>query len=81
MLPSMRIYDADRQPEFTQIDLETSFLNENEIMDITEGMVKQIFHGHHERGLGDFPRMLYSEAMFKYGSDKPICACRWHSPS
>ena len=62
---------ADRQPEFTQIDLETSFLNENEIMDITEGMVKQIFHDTMNVDLGDFPRMLYSEAMFKYGSDKP----------
>ena len=62
---------ADRQPEFTQIDLETSFLNENEIMDITEGMVKQIFHDTMNVDLGDFPRMPYSESMFKYGSDKP----------
>ncbi|WP_392423765.1 aspartate--tRNA ligase [Eikenella halliae] len=62
---------ADRQPEFTQIDLETSFLNEDEIMDITEGMAKQVFKEALDVDLGDFPRMPYSEAMFYYGSDKP----------
>ena len=62
---------ADRQPEFTQIDLETSFLNEDEIMDITEGMAKQVFKEALGVELGDFPRMPYSEAMFYYGSDKP----------
>lgn len=62
---------ADRQPEFTQIDLETSFLSENEIMDITEGMAKQVFKDALGVDLGDFPRMPYSEAMFYYGSDKP----------
>ena len=62
---------ADRQPEFTQIDLETSFLNENEIMDITEGMAKKVFKDALGVDLGDFPRMPYSEAMFYYGSDKP----------
>ena len=62
---------ADRQPEFTQIDLETSFLNEDEIMDITEGMAKQVFKEALGVDLGDFPRMPFSEAMFYYGSDKP----------
>ena len=62
---------ADRQPEFTQIDLETSFLNEDEIMDITEGMAKQVFKEALGVELGNFPRMPYSEAMFYYGSDKP----------
>ncbi|QMT39443.1 aspartate--tRNA ligase [Neisseria shayeganii] len=62
---------ADRQPEFTQIDLETSFLSEDEIMDITEGMAKQVFKDALGVDLGDFPRMPYSEAMFYYGSDKP----------
>ena len=62
---------ADRQPEFTQIDLETSFLNEDEIMDITEGMAKKVFKDALGVELGDFPRMPYSEAMFYYGSDKP----------
>lgn len=62
---------ADRQPEFTQIDLETSFLNEDEIMDITEGMAKQVFKDALNVDLGGFPRMPYAEAMFYYGSDKP----------
>ena len=62
---------ADRQPEFTQIDLETSFLNEDEIMAITEGMAKQVFKDALNVELGDFPRMPFSEAMFYYGSDKP----------
>lgn len=62
---------ADRQPEFTQIDLETSFLSENEIMDITEGMAKQVFKDALGVDLGEFPRMPYREAMFYYGSDKP----------
>lgn len=62
---------ADRQPEFTQIDLETSFLTENEIMDITENMTKHIFQETLSVDLGDFPRMSYADAMFYYGSDKP----------
>ena len=62
---------ADRQPEFTQIDLETSFLDENEIMDITEGMAKKVFKDVLNVELGNFPRMLFSDAMFNYGSDKP----------
>ncbi len=62
---------ADRQPEFTQIDLETSFLGEDEIMDITEGMAKKVFKDALGVDLGDFPRMPFSEAMFYYGSDKP----------
>ena len=62
---------ADRQPEFTQIDLETSFLGEDEIMNITEGMAKQVFKDALNVELGDFPRMPFSEAMFYYGSDKP----------
>ncbi len=62
---------ADRQPEFTQIDLETSFLGEDEIMNITEGMAKQVFKDALNVELGNFPRMPFSEAMFYYGSDKP----------
>ena len=62
---------ADRQPEFTQIDLETSFLDENKIMDITEGMAKKVFKDVLNVELSDFPRMLFSDAMFNYGSDKP----------
>lgn len=62
---------ADRQPEFTQIDIETSFLDEEQIMSITEGMIKGLFNKHLNVELGDFPRMPFAEAMDKYGSDKP----------
>ncbi|NWK78444.1 aspartate--tRNA ligase [Aquitalea sp. LB_tupeE] len=62
---------ADRQPEFTQIDIETSFLNEDEIMDITENMAQEIFRDVMNVELGKFPRMTYNDAMFYYGSDKP----------
>lgn len=62
---------ADRQPEFTQIDIETSFLNENDIMSITERMIRQLFSDMMSVDLGEFPRMPYSEAIAKYGSDKP----------
>ncbi|QKJ65362.1 aspartate--tRNA ligase [Deefgea piscis] len=62
---------ADRQPEFTQIDIETSFLNEDEIMDITESMAKHVFKEAIGVELGDFPRMAYDDAMRLYGSDKP----------
>ena len=62
---------ADRQPEFTQIDIEASFIDEEEIMSITENMIRGIFAEHLDLDLGDFPRMTYAEAMEKYGSDKP----------
>ncbi|WGL18070.1 aspartate--tRNA ligase [Microbulbifer bruguierae] len=62
---------ADRQPEFTQIDIETSFLDENAIMSITEGMIRKLFKDLQGVELGEFPRMPYSEAMEKFGSDKP----------
>lgn len=62
---------ADRQPEFTQIDIETSFLDEEQIMSITEKMVNKLFSEMKGVELGAFPRMPYSEAMEKYGSDKP----------
>lgn len=62
---------ADRQPEFTQIDIETSFLDENAIMSITEGMIRKLFKELKGIELGEFPRMPFSEAMEKFGSDKP----------
>lgn len=62
---------ADRQPEFTQIDLETSFLDEENIMGITETMIKHVFREALQVELPDFPRMGYQDAMFYYGSDKP----------
>ena len=62
---------ADRQPEFTQIDIETAFLDENAIMSITEDMIRKLFKELKGVDLGEFPRMPYSEAMAKFGSDKP----------
>ncbi|QLG88112.1 aspartate--tRNA ligase [Chitinibacter bivalviorum] len=62
---------ADRQPEFTQIDIETSFLNEEEIMSITEEMARHVFKEAINVDLGEFPRMAYDDAMYYYGSDKP----------
>ncbi|NMH59427.1 aspartate--tRNA ligase [Alteromonas ponticola] len=62
---------ADRQPEFTQIDLETTFLNAEGVMNITESMIRDLFQKMLDVDLGDFPRMTYAEAMKRYGSDKP----------
>lgn len=62
---------ADRQPEFTQIDIETSFMNEEQIMTITEEMIRQIFKKHLNVEFGTFPRMTFAEAMRRFGSDKP----------
>jgi aspartyl-tRNA synthetase len=62
---------ADRQPEFTQIDIETSFLGEREIQDLMEGLIRHLFKQVLDVDLGAFPRLSYAEAMAKYGSDKP----------
>ncbi|OVZ59378.1 aspartate--tRNA ligase [Pigmentiphaga sp. NML080357] len=63
---------ADRQPEFTQIDCETSFLNEHEIRDIFENMIRHVFKAVKGVELADpFPVMPWSEAMGRFGSDKP----------
>ncbi|BCM26010.1 aspartate--tRNA ligase [Methyloradius palustris] len=63
---------ADRQPEFTQVDIETSFLGEEEIMNIVEDMIRRMFKQVQDIDLpAQFPRMPFSEAMNKYGSDKP----------
>lgn len=62
---------ADRQPEFTQIDIETSFLGEGEIRAITEGMVRTVFRKALGIELPVYGRLTYAEAMHKYGSDKP----------
>jgi aspartyl-tRNA synthetase len=62
---------ADRQPEFTQIDIETSFLDEREIMAITERMIRELFKSVLDVELPAFPRMTYSDAMERFGSDKP----------
>ncbi len=62
---------ADRQPEFTQIDIETSFLSEEEIRDMFQGMIKRVFTNTIGVDLGEFPVMTYQDAMHIYGSDKP----------
>jgi aspartyl-tRNA synthetase len=62
---------ADRQPEFTQIDIETSFLGEEEIRALFQDMIKGVFKQVLDIDLGDFPIMAYSEAMHRFGSDKP----------
>ncbi|CAN1542236.1 AspS Aspartyl-tRNA synthetase [Burkholderiaceae bacterium] len=62
---------ADRQPEFTQIDIETSFLTEEEIREMFQGMIKRVFLKTIGVDLGEFPVMTYQDAMHIYGSDKP----------
>ncbi|WP_240660606.1 aspartate--tRNA ligase [Inhella crocodyli] len=62
---------ADRQPEFTQIDIETSFLTEEEIRAMFEGMIRHVFRKAMNVELGDYPVMQYAEAMHRFGSDKP----------
>ncbi len=63
---------ADRQPEFTQVDIETSFLNETQITALTEELIRTVFKDALDVDLPNpFPRMAYSEAMARFGSDKP----------
>ncbi len=62
---------ADRQPEFTQIDCEMSFVNREDILQNFEGMMKHLFRKVKNIELEDFPRMTYDDAMRSYGSDKP----------
>ena len=63
---------ADRQPEFTQLDIETSFLDEDDIMSLTETMVRNLFRDVLDVTLPDpFPRMTYAESMQRFGTDRP----------
>ncbi|MCL4150281.1 UNVERIFIED_CONTAM: hypothetical protein GTU68_034481, partial [Idotea baltica] len=62
---------ADRQPEFTQVDVELSFTTEEEIMSINEDMIRSVFQKVLDVDLGHFPQMPYSEAIDRFGSDKP----------
>src|SRR5690554_36899 len=62
---------ADRQPEFTQIDIETSFMSQEQIMSITEGMVRELFKDLKGVEFAELQRMPFAEAIAKYGSDKP----------
>ena len=62
---------ADRQPEFTQIDIEGSFLSEREIMDLAEEMIRELFGKIIGVDLGDLPEITYEDALQRYGSDRP----------
>lgn len=62
---------ADRQPEFTQIDIETTFLGADGVMAITEGMIRDLFNKMLDVDLGEFPQMTYADALRRFGSDKP----------
>jgi len=62
---------ADRQPEFTQIDCEMAFVEQEDIMNVFEGMTKTLLKDITGKEFGDFPRMTFADAMQKYGNDKP----------
>ncbi len=62
---------ADRQPEFTQIDCEMAFVEQEDILNIFEGLTRHLLQEVKNVTLGDFPRITYAEAMQKYGNDKP----------
>ncbi|HET8850252.1 MAG TPA: aspartate--tRNA ligase [Marinobacter sp.] len=62
---------ADRQPEFTQVDIEASFIDEETLMGLNEEMIRSLFKDVLDVELPEFPRMPYAEAMSRYGSDKP----------
>jgi aspartyl-tRNA synthetase len=62
---------ADRQPEFTQLDMEMSFVNEKDIMELAENMMRQVFKDTLDVELPEFASITYADAMLRYGSDKP----------
>jgi len=62
---------ADRQPEFTQLDVETSFMNEDEIMSMMESMIRGLFNAKLNIDLPEFPKMTYADAVEQYGIDRP----------
>ena len=67
---------ADRQPEFTQLDIEMSFMDEDQIMTLIEGMIRELFASALDVQLPEpFPRMTYAEAMQRFGSDRPDLRC------
>ncbi len=64
-------FRADRQPEFTQLDIEMSFVEQQDIIDVGEAIIRNIWQGTLNHTIGDVPRMTYWDAMHRYGSDKP----------
>ncbi len=64
-------FRGDRQPEFTQLDIEMSFVEQEDVLDVGEELVRRVWKGILDVELGDIPRMTYAEAMRRYGSDKP----------
>lgn len=64
-------FRADRQPEFTQLDIEMSFVEQQDILEVGEAIVRALWKGTIGHEIGDIPRMTYADAMTKYGSDKP----------
>ncbi len=64
-------FRADRQPEFTQIDCEMSFVERDDVLDIFEGMIRSVFKTVKDLDLGEIPKLTYNEAMRRFGSDKP----------
>lgn len=64
-------FRADRQPEFTQLDVEMSFVDQEDVLQVGEAVIRALWKGVLDYEIGDIPRMTYAEAMRRYGSDKP----------
>ncbi len=77
MLPVMNLR-ADRQPEFTRIDVETSFMTAPQVREVMEALVRHLWLEVKGVDLGDFPVMTFAEAERRYGSDKPDTVTRWN---
>ena len=64
-------FRADRQPEFTQLDIEMSFVEQDDVLEVGEAIIRNLWQGTIGHAIGEIPRMTYFEAMARYGSDKP----------
>ena len=71
-------YRADRQPEFTQLDCELSFVDKDGVMAVFEGLIRHLFSKMLKVDIGDFPRMSYEESMRIFGTDKPDLYFTFH---